>query len=223
MANEISITNDHSVGDPAAEAHEQKVEEELRAQHLELRRQARGHFDVVNGRRGAYSADYWEQAFSKAKLDFDSGRFLIQRLGAERHLDLELVAVLTQLRQELLEGIENPTAGDKMLADTAVLAYRNVLRIQGWVESLCLVMESELFGQEPVSEANGATVGERIEREMHQLEQTLMPLLDRAHRMLVRSLDRLEARRSRGGPQAHLSIGHAGQVNVGSAVRNGAG
>ena len=74
-----------------------------------------------------------------------------------------------------------------------------------------------------MSEANGATVGERIEREMHQLEQSLMPLLDRAHRMLVRSLDRLEARRSKGGPQAQLSIGHAGQVNVGSAVRNGAG
>jgi hypothetical protein len=123
-------------------------------------------------------------------------------LGAERHLDLELVAVLTQLRQELLDGIENPTAADKMLADTAVLAYRNVLRIQGWIGSLCLVMERELFGQEPVSELNGATVGERIEREMHQFEQSLMPLLDRAHRMLVRSLDRLEARRSGRRPGA---------------------
>ena len=43
-----------------------------------------------------------------------------------------------------------------MLADMAVLAYRNLLRIQGWIGSLCLVMERELFGQEPVSEANGA-------------------------------------------------------------------
>jgi len=85
---------------------------------------------------------------------------------------------------------------------------------------LCLVVERELFGQEPVSEANGATVGERIEREMHQLEQTLVPLLDRAHRMLVRSLDRMDARRS-SGRQAQLSIGHATQVNVASAVRIG--
>jgi len=107
-----------------------------------------------------------------------------------------------------------------MLADTAVLAYRNVLRLQGWIGSLCLVVERELFGQEPVSEVNGATVGERIEDEMQQLEQTLMPLLDRAHRMMVRSLDRLDARRS-GGHQAQLSIGHATQVNVASAVRNG--
>jgi hypothetical protein len=219
MPNEVSTANDHSVGDPAAEAHERRVAEELKAQFLELRRQARGHFDVVKGRRGAYSAAYWEQAFSKAKLDYDSGKFLIQRLGAERHLDLQLVATLSQLRQELLHGIERPTVGDKMLADTAVIAYRNVLRIEGWVGSLCLVVERELFGQEPVSEANGATVGERIEREIHQLEQPLMPLLDRAHRMLVRSLDRLEARRS-SGHQAQLSIGHATQVNVASAVRN---
>jgi hypothetical protein len=222
MPNDVSTARELSEADPEAEAHERKVEGELKAQHLELRRQARGHFDVIKGRRGAYSEASWEQAFRKAKIDYDTGRFLIQRLGAERHLDLQLVATLIQLREELLEGIENPTAADKMLADTAVAAYRNFLRIQGWIGSLCLVIERELFGQEPVSESNGATVGERIEREMHQLEQTLMPLLDRAHRTLVRSLDRLEARRSRGGPQAQVSIGHAGQVNVGSAVRNGA-
>jgi hypothetical protein len=109
-----------------------------------------------------------------------------------------------------------------MLADTAVAAYRDLLRIQVWNGSLCLVVERELFGQEPVSEANGATVGERIEQEMHRLEQSLMPLLDRAHRMLVRSLDRLEAGRS-GGKQGQLSIGHATQVNVASAVRNSGG
>ena len=169
------------MADPEAEAHERKVEEELEAQLRDLRQQARGIFDVLKGRRGAYSVASWEEAFRKARVDYDSGRFLIQRLGAERHLDLQLVATLTQLRQELLHGIENPTAGDKMLADTAVIAYRNLLRIQDWIGSLCLIVERELFGREPVSEANGATAGERIEREIHQLEQTLMPLLDRAY------------------------------------------
>ena len=43
-----------------------------------------------------------------------------------------------------------------MLADTAVLAYRNLLRIQGWIGSLRLITERELCGQEPVSEAYGA-------------------------------------------------------------------
>jgi hypothetical protein len=37
--------------------------------------------------------------------------------------------------------------------------------------------------------------------------------------MLVRSLDRLDARRS-GGRQSQLSIGHATQVNVANRVRN---
>ena len=46
-------------------------------------------------------------------------------------------------RGVLLDGIENPTAGDRMLADTAVAAYRNFLRVQGWVGSLCLVAERE--------------------------------------------------------------------------------
>jgi hypothetical protein len=215
MPSNISLAHDRSVADPTAEAHEAKVAEELRVQFLELRRQAWGRFDVLKGRRGAFSEACLEQAFRKAKVDYDSGRFLVQRLGAERYHDLQLVVTLTQLRQELLDGIENPTAADKMLADTAVAAYRNFLRIQGWVGSLCLVTERELFGQEPVSESNGASAGERIEREMHQLEHTLMPLLDRAHRMLVRGLDRLEARRSRGGPQAQVSIGRAGHVNVG--------
>lgn len=222
MPSEIALADERNVDDPSAEAHERNVEEELKAQFIELRRQARGQFDVVKGRRGAYSEAYWEEAFSKARVNYESGRFLIRRLGAERHLDLELVAVLTQLRQELMYGIESPTAADKMLADTAVLAYRNLLRIQGWIGSLCLVMERELFGQEPVSEANGATVGERIEREMYQLEQSLMPLLDRAHRMLVRSLDRLVARRGI-ECQSQLSIGHATQVNVASSVRNNGG
>jgi hypothetical protein len=107
------------------------VEEELEVQFLEFRRQARGHFDVIKGRRGAYSQASLEETFRKAKVDYDSGRFLIERLGAERHLDLQLVATLIQLRQELLAGIENPTAADKMLADTAVAAYCNFLRNQG--------------------------------------------------------------------------------------------
>ena len=220
MPNEVSTANDHSVPDPEAEAHERKVEEGLRSQYVELRWQARGHFEVLKGPRGAPNSAYLEQAFHRVGVSYDEGKFLVRRLGAERHLDLELVAVLSQFRLELLEGIDNPSAGDKMLAETALLAHRNLLRIQGWIGSLCLVIERELFGQEPVSESSGATVGERIERQMHQLEQSLMPLLDRAHRMLARSLYRLEARRS-SGRQAQVSIGRATQVNVGGFGRNG--
>ena len=70
---------------------------------------------------------------------YDSGNFLIGRMRACRQLDLPLVATLFQLRQGLLEGIDNLTAGDHILADSAIVAYRNFLRIQGWMGSFCLV------------------------------------------------------------------------------------
>ena len=55
-------------------------------------------------------------------------------------------------RQQLLSGMEEPTMADKMAADTAVLAYYNLLRIQGWIGNICLVVERDLFGQEPLNQ-----------------------------------------------------------------------
>ena len=46
-----------------------------------------------------------------------------------------------------------------------------------------------------------------------------MPALDRAQRMMLRATDRLEARKS-GKPNAAISIGTAGQVNLASNVQN---
>ena len=74
------------------------------------------------------------------------------------------MATLIQLRQGLLEGFENPTAADSMMADTAVIAYRNLLRVQGWIGDLCLVVERELFGQEPLNQFHGPTVGAKLKK-----------------------------------------------------------
>ena len=205
--------------DPAAERHEAKVQAELNAQHLELRRQAQGVFEAIKGRRGATTEAYWEAAFTKAHIDYASGQFLIQRLGADRQLDLPLVATLTQLRVELLDGIENPSAGDKMLADSAVLAYRNLLRVQAWIGSTSLVVQPELFGQEPLEATHGNVAAIAIEMRVEQLEQTLMPLLDRAKRTVIGALDQLEAWQN-GKPTSNISIGNAGQVNVGGVVNS---
>jgi hypothetical protein len=35
-----------------------------------------------------------------------------------------------------LQGIEQPSAADHMLADSAIVGYRNMLRIQGWLVSV---------------------------------------------------------------------------------------
>ncbi len=197
------------VDDPVAVAHEARVKEELNAQFLELQRQARGVFEAVKGRIGARNEEYLQQVFAKAREDYATGQFLLQRLGADRHLDLPLFATLTQLRHHLLAGIENPSAADHMLADSAIVGYRNMLRVQGWLGSLCLQIERDLFSQSPLSGDDAREVEAMTEK----LEEKLLAMVERSQRVLCRALDRLETRRpAKGG--ASVSIGVAGQVNV---------
>jgi hypothetical protein len=123
------------------------------------------------------------------------------------------------LRRDLLTGIQNPTAADTMMADTAVIAYRNMLRVQGWIDNLCLVVERELFGQEPLNQYHGHTVGKKLTEEIRRLEEVMMPLLERSHRMMAKSFVHLEARRG-GGAKRSVTVGQAAQVNVDCAVSN---
>jgi hypothetical protein len=151
----------------------------------------------------------------------ESGRFLIKRLGAHSFLEPELMATLGHLRKGLLAGVEDPGAADRMMADSAIIAYHNMLRIQRWIGSLCLTVERKLFGQAPLSEIHGVTVGERLAEEIARLEDVLIPLLDRCHRMMARSVAHVEARRSKSATT--LMVGQAGQINVDCAVMNNGG
>jgi hypothetical protein len=196
------------------------VEAELNTQHQELRDQAQAILAAVKGRRGVQREEDWQKIFQQAKVNYESGRFLIQQLGAERYLEPELMATVAQLRRGLLGGIQNPTAADSMMADTAVIAYRNLLRVQGWIGDLCLVVERELFGQAPLNQYHGHTVGQRLTEEITRLEEIMMPLLERCHRMMAKCIAHLEARRSNGVARASVTVGLAGQVNVDCAVMN---
>ena len=132
----------------------------------------------------------------------------MQHLGNDRQLDLPLVATLTQLRHDLLAGVELPTAADHMSADSAIIAYRSLLRVQGWLGSLCLQVELELLEQPPVSGADAR----EIETMIAKIEEKLLPALERCQ--LCRALDRLDTRYQ---PKigSSVSIGIAVQVNVG--------
>ena len=130
------------------------------------------------------------------------------------------MATLGHLRKGLMAGIEHPTAADQMMADSALIAYHNMLRVQGWIGSLCLTVERELFGQAPLSEIHGPTVGNQLAEEIARLEDVLMPLVDRCHRMMTRSLTSLEARRRQACPSRVVAIAQADQVNVDCAVMN---
>ena len=220
---ELPVPRRQKDPDPAAEAYLSRVEAELNTQHQELREQAQALLAAVKGRRGVQREEGWQRIFLEAKINYESGRFLIQQLGAERYLEPELMATLTQLRQGLLAGIENPTAADTMMVDSAIIAYRNLLRVQGWIGSLCLTVERELFGQAPLNELHGHTVGKQLTQEIARLEQVLMPLLERCQRMMAKSFGHLETRRGKPPPPATVMVGQAGQVNVDCAVMNEVG
>jgi hypothetical protein len=91
----------------------------------------------------------------------------------------------------------------------------------GWLTSLfnlCLVVEAELFGQEPLNRYHGATVGKKLEEQLRKLEEHLL-LLERCQRMMARSLSHLEARRGK-ATATSVTVEQAGQVNVDCAVVN---
>lgn len=78
-----------------------------------------------------------------------------------------------------------------MLIDTAVIAYYNFLRVQGWIGNSSLVFEGELFGRTPLSEVHGDTVGAKLRDQLERLAEVMLPLQDRSHRMLIRALAHL--------------------------------
>jgi hypothetical protein len=161
--------------------------------------------------------DGWRKACEEARQSYHSGRFLIERLGAERFLEPQLMAILWQLRQTLMEeyAAETPTA--TMLIDLAVMSYYNALRVQGWIGDLALYIEHEFFCQDgPTAKLRqkwGYQVeGLVVEESLKRLAEQLMPLFERANRQLIRNLQAL--RTLRHGPPPAVAIGHAGQVNL---------
>jgi hypothetical protein len=159
----------------------------------------------------------WRQACEEARQRYHSGRFLIERLGAERFLEPQLMAILWQLRQALVEEYcaETPTA--TMLIDLAVMSYYNALRVQGWIGDLALSIEHEFFCQDgPTAKLRqkwGYQVeGLVVEESLKRLAEQLLPLFERANRQLIRNLQALRTLRH-GSPPA-VAIGHAGQVNL---------
>jgi hypothetical protein len=188
-----------------------------------LRNDARAAYAAVEGWHRIGSPDDWADACEQALTSYDSGRFLVEQLGAERYLEPQFMAVLLGLRRGLVG--DEPTAAEAMLADLAMLAFYNTLRIQRWIGDLAVSVEHEFFGQESPTarfEArNGRATGLVIEERLARLAEELLPLQERANRMTVRNLKALaELRRS---PAPAVAIGSAQQVNVGAQQVNVAG
>ena len=94
----------------------------------------------------------------------------------------------------------------------AVLAYSNALRVQSWVGNVALLIERELFGRESLQAVYGDHAGKTFEDRLKRLGEQLLPLQDRASRMMARNLKALEDLKK--GPALTVSVGKADQVNV---------
>jgi hypothetical protein len=104
-----------------------------------------------------------------------------------------------------------------MVINLAVMAYYNVLRVQGWVGDLALSIEQELFAEDALKvklrQRYGRQIeGFAIEEELRRLREQLLPLLERVNRQLLQNLQAVQ--RPRPGVSPLLAIGRAGQVNV---------
>ncbi len=171
-----------------AAAHEERVHKELAVQFQKLKDESRALFGMVNGRCGVQRAEDWAKVLEKAGDEIANGRFIVRCLGAERYLSCETVAVLLTYRQNLISDLKSASAADIMKVDTAVVSYYNFIRAQGWIGSLCLVTERELFGESALSEIHGPAIGDRLAEQIDRLAERLIPLQERCQRMMLRAL-----------------------------------
>ena len=155
-------------------------------------------FGAVRGTVGVASPQKWAELLEQAGDEIGNGRFLVRHLGAERYLEPATVAVLISLRQNLISDLQHATTADLMLVDAAVLSYYNMLRVQGWMGDLCLVVERELFGEEPLNYFHGEITAQKIEDQIRRLTDLMLPLQDRAIRMMVRCLAEVRPTTGRG-------------------------
>jgi hypothetical protein len=99
-------------GDADLTAEFQAARQADHTQYHALRKHARAVMRAMQGWRDVRSVEEWQAACDDAAKRYQSGRFLIERLGAERFLDPQLMATLWQLRQGLIEeyGAESPAS-----------------------------------------------------------------------------------------------------------------
>jgi hypothetical protein len=185
--------------------------------YTQLRKNARAVMRAMQGWGQIRSPEEWQAACEDAAKRYQSGRFLLERLGAERHLHPTMMATLWQLHQGLIEEYGADSPAMTMVIDLVVMTYYNALRIQGWIGDLSLVIEQELFGEDSLRVKLRQQYGMQfdgfaVEEALRRLKKELIPLFERTNQQLVRNLQSLQ--RPQPGPLPTVAIGRAGHVNV---------
>jgi hypothetical protein len=112
-------------------------------------------------------------------------------------------------------GHRSPAAA--VVIDRALMKDSHVLRRQGWIGNLALVIEHELFAEESLKvtlrhEYSPQFDGFEVEEALRRLREQPVPLCERVNRQLLQNLQALP--RHRHGSSPMVAIGRAGQVNV---------
>jgi hypothetical protein len=161
------------------------------------------------------SLDDWRELGERAEMDYISGKFLLDRLGAERHLDPAETVTLQILRSRIVEELDLRLTAELMLVDLAILAYRNTLQVQRWIGDLSVLVEHHLFAIDgPTAKMNERprVYGLRAEDDAARIRLELLPASERASRQFIATLKALHDFRRVGG--VNVVVGSAGQVNV---------
>src|SRR6266852_6051279 len=87
-------------GDSEPELRAALEKDRQRAQ--QLRRNTRATFRAMEGWQRVGSEEDWLKVCADSQEQYESGQFLLERLGAARHLDPKLMATLGCLRQTLI-------------------------------------------------------------------------------------------------------------------------
>jgi len=104
--------------------------EKDRQQARQLRWNTRATYRAMEGWQHVGSEEDWLKVCADSREQYESGQFLLERLGAERYLDPKLMATLLSLRQRVIAEWGITTAAEAMLVDLAVLNYYHALRVQ---------------------------------------------------------------------------------------------
>lgn len=198
------------------EAKLQAALEQDRQRAQQLRRDARATYQAMEGWQRVRSEEAWRRVCAESREEYASGRFLLERLGAERYLDPKLMATLLSLRQRLISESGITTAAETMLVDLAILHYYHALKVQGWIGNLALHLEHEFFGPDAFvpngQERLRPEVGRVAEDHVRRLVEQLTPLAARANRMFIRNLTAIKELRQ--GLVPAIAIGRAEHVTV---------
>lgn len=171
-----------------AAAHEERVRRDFNDQFQKLKNQARTSFEYVAGRAGVRTREKWEKTIEEAGDKIANGGYLLSQLGAERTLDYETTAAILALRQNLIAEQKATTAAAIMAIDSALIGYANMMRLQRFIGNACLTAERELFGQDALSTIHCAQTGDRLEEQIRNITDRLIPLQEKCQKMMLRSL-----------------------------------